>query len=316
MRRVERNPNPPTGPLSRRSFLKCAATAGAAAMLPLTDWPRISFGAENAKVVGGLPDLAIAKGGTPAANCLAAVNALGGFSRFVKPGNVVFVKPNPVARARPEQGIHTHPDVVEAVVRGCLAAGARKVIVGSNDSMRDMRFNGTARAVEAAGGELKDYEKPEAFREILVPRGRILRRERIIADLIDADVFINLPLAKHHAETGVTLTMKNLMGVNWDRMNFHLTDIHQCIAELASAIPHHLILMDANHVLLTNGPVGPGEVKAAGQVFAGTDPVAIDTLAANTFFRGADSYRCIRAAYDLGVGEMDLSRLRVQEVNA
>jgi uncharacterized protein (DUF362 family) len=313
---VEKELYSSSGRLSRRSFLKGAAAAGASAMLPLSLWPRISLGAEDANVSGEIPDLVVAQGGTPAANCLAAVTALGGFSRFVQPGNLVFIKPNPVARARPEQAIHTHPDIVEAVVRGCLAAGARKVVVGSNDSLRDMRFNGTAQAVERGGGELKAVEQPEAFREVLVPRGRILRRERIIADLADADVFINLPIAKHNAATGVTLTMKNLMGVNWDRMNFHQTDIHQCIAELTSVIPHHLIVMDANHVLLTNGPVGPGEVRVAGQVIAGTDPVAVDTFTANAFFRGADEYRCIRAAYDLGVGEMDLSRLRIREIKA
>lgn len=306
--------NAASGPVTRRGFLKCAAVVGAQAVLPLAAWPRFSFGASDAKLGGEIPDLVVAQGGDPAKNCLAAVDALGGFSRFVKPGNLVVIKPNPVGRSRPEQAIQTHPAVVEAVVRGCVQAGARKVVVASNDSERDMRLNGTMQAVKNGGGELKADFGAGDYREVLVPRGRILRRERIITDLAEADVFINLPVAKHHADAGMSVSMKNLMGVNQNPRFFHESDLHQCIAELTSAIPHHLVIVDANYVLLTNGPMGPGEVRNAGQVIAGTDPVALDAFVANAFFRGADAYRHIRAAHDLGVGEIDPSRLRIREV--
>jgi uncharacterized protein (DUF362 family) len=142
----------------------------------------------------------------------------------------------------------------------------------------------------------------------------ILRREQVLADLVEADVFINLPVAKHHADTGISVAMKNLMGLNQNPRFFHESDIHQCIAELASAIPHHLVIVDATHVLLTNGPMGPGEVRHAGQVIAGTDPVALDAFVANTHFRGADSYRFLREGYDLGVGEIDPAKLRIREI--
>lgn len=303
-----------SGRVSRRGFLKCAAAVGAQAVLPLAAWPRISLGSVDAKLGGEIPDLVVAQGGDPAKNCLAAVEALGGFSRFVKPGSFVLIKPNPVGRARPEQGIQTHPDVVEAVVRECVKAGARKVLVASNDSGRDMRLNGTSQAVERGGGELKADFGGSDFREVLVPRGRLLRRQGIVRELVEADVFINLPVAKHHADTGISVAMKNLMGVNQDPQSFHRSDIHQCIAELTSAIPQHLIIVDANYVLLTNGPIGPGQVRNAGQVIAGTDPVALDAFAANAFFRGADAYRFIRAAHELGVGEMDPNKLRIREV--
>ena len=140
------------------------------------------------------------------------------------------------------------------------------------------------------------------------------RRVHLAADLIDADVFINMPIAKHHAGSRITVAMKNLMGVNWDRNYFHATDLQQCIADLASAVPHTLVIMDANHVLLTNGPAGPGEVLRARQVVASVDPVAVDAYATRYFGLEADDVPHIRAAYDLGVGEIDLAMLRVKEM--
>ncbi len=154
----------------------------------------------------------------------------------------------------------------------------------------------------------------DQFREVLVPRGRLLRQVHIAADIIDADVFINMPIAKHHAGSQVTGAMKNLMGVNWDRNYFHATDLQRCIGELATAIPHSLVIMDANHVLLTNGPSGPGEVLRARQVIASVDPVAVDAYATRFFGLEAGEVGHIQTAYDLGVGEIDLAKLRVQEV--
>jgi uncharacterized protein (DUF362 family) len=179
-----------------------------------------------------------------------------------------------------------------------------------------MLINGTAAAVERAGGTLLSLSKPEEFREILVPRGRILRTQQVAAALLDADVFINMPIAKHHAGSTVTLSMKNLMGVNWDRIQFHRTDLHQCIAELTATVRPDLIILDANHVLLTNGPMGPGEVLAGKRVIAGTDPVAVDAFATKAFFGEPGRIRHIQAAYDLGAGEIDFDRLRIREFEA
>ena len=301
--------------LSRRAFLKDAA--------------RLGVGASVISVVPGCrpcgrsrcgsrgqdksPDLAVAKGGTPAANCLAAVEVLGGFSRFVKPGDKVVIKPNPIGRNRPEMAIHTHPDMVGAVVAGCISAGAREVLAISHDDERSMALNGTRAAVEGAGGLMKAINAREDYREVVVPRGRILGSEAIAIDLLEADVFINMPIAKHHAGAEVTLAMKNLMGINWDRIRFHQTDLQQTIAELAGAVRHDLIIMDANHVLLSNGPAGPGEVIAPGQVVAGIDPVAVDAFTMRHFNRAPETIGHIRIAHELGIGEIDLARLKIKE---
>lgn len=300
---------------TRREFLQSGAIVGAGLVSGLT-WPRALAG-PGAGVSAGAIDLAVARGASPAKNCLAAVAALGGFSRFVRAGDKVVVKPNPVGESRPERAINTHPDMVEAVVRECLRAGAREVVVLSHDPLRSFEKNGTGAAVTRAGGVVKALGERAHFREVLVPRARILPRIALATDLLDAEVFINMPIAKHHAGSRVTLAMKNLMGMNWDRDVFHQTDLQRCIAEIASAVPHSLVILDANHVLLTNGPAGPGRVRDPGEVVAGVDPVAVDAFAVERYFGlepGAIGH--IRAAYDLGVGEIDRAKLAIREFDA
>ena len=299
----------------RRRFLKQAVLASAGAALASSGLACSALRKTGAAY--RLPmDLAIVNGNSPAKNCLAAVEALGGFSRFVREGNRVVVKPNPIGHNQPEMAINTHPEMVEVVVRECLAVGAREVIVLSHDGRRGFTANGTAAAVERAGGTLKILENVDQFREVIVPRGTILRREMIATDLFESEVFINMPIAKHHAGAEVTFAMKNLMGINWDRIRFHRTDLQQCIAELAGAVKHNLVIMDANHVLLSNGPSGPGEVLRGAQVIAGVDPVAVDAYTTRFFKRAPETIDHIRIAYDLGLGEIDLSKLKIKEFAA
>lgn len=301
---------------SRREFLKRSALLGAGTALASTGLASNALGIPRLDAYKPKLDLAIAKGPSPVDNCLAAVDALGGFEKFVKKGDKVVIKPNPIGQNPPEMAIHTHPDMIEAVVRECLKAGAREVIAISNDNARNMEVNGTKDAVERPGGILKAITSRDQYREVVIPRGRILRRNMFAIDLLEADVFINMPIAKHHAGAQVTFAMKNLMGLNWDRIFYHRTDLQQCIAEATSAIKHSLIILDANHVLLTNGPGGPGRVLQPQRVIAGVDPVAVDAAAMQFFRRKPEEIGHIRIAHEIGVGEMDVDKLKVKEFDA
>jgi len=305
-----------TTDLTRRAFLRRTALCGAGIAFASSSAAGRLFGAAGLDFYNPPIDLAVVTGDSPAKNCLAAVEALGGFDKFVRSGDKVVVKPNPVGSNRPERAINTHPEMIEVVVRECLGLGAKEVIVLSNDEIRSFNGNGTTAAVERAGGVVRPVQEKSQFREVLVPRARLLKRVDIASDILDADVFINMPIAKHHAGSTVTLSMKNLMGVNWDRIQFHRTDLHQCIAELTATVRPDLIILDANHVLLTNGPMGPGEVLPGKRVIAGTDPVAVDAFATKAFFGEPGRIRHIQAAYDLGAGEIDFDRLRIREFEA
>lgn len=302
--------------LSRREFIKCSAALGAQALLASTAIDQALARTPGRPLPDLLCDLAVAKGDSPARNCMAAIEALGGLARFVREGDRVVIKPNPIGNNPPEDAINTHPDMVAAVVKECFRVGAKEVVAVSHDGMRSFIVNGLQRAIVDNGGTVKTLDSAEQYREVIVPRGRILRRELVSTDVLDADVFINMPIAKHHAGSEVTLSMKNLMGINWDRVHFHRTDLHQCIAELAATVRADLTIMDANYVLMTNGPSGPGEVRRGSQVIAGVDFVAIDAFTTQAYWTDPANIRHIRIAYDLGAGEMDLSKLRIREFAA
>jgi len=293
--------------LSRRRFLQQSTLLGASLVVP--------WAAGRAEEVAP-PGLAVAKGGTPATNCLAAVAALGGFSRFVHPGDKVVIKANVFGIRPPEEAICTHPEMVAAAVKACREAGAAQVLVVSHDPERSFTATGTKVAVEAAGGTCDAIGERGQYREVPVPRGNLLKKELIAIAVLEADVFINMPIVKQSHEVEMSTALKNLMGVNWDRMRFHRTNLNQGIAELTGVVRHDLVIADANHVLLSGGPMGPGEVWKAGQVVAGTDPVAVDAFAARYLKRTPEGIPAVRIAHELGIGSMDLSRLRIVEVTA
>jgi uncharacterized protein (DUF362 family) len=260
------------------------------------------------------PDLAVATGGDPASNTLKAIRALGGMERFVKKDAKVVVKPNPATANSPEIASTTNPAVVGTVVELCMQAGAREVVVLSHDALRNFEGSGIMDAATEAGGKVVAAVSRDSYRAVPVLRGRLLQNVAIANDVLDADVFINVPIAKHHVQAELTLAMKNLMGINWNRLYFHQHGLHQGIADLCTVVKQDLIVMDANRLLLTNGPGGPGETRDDKTVIAGTDPVAVDAYTATLFAREPSEIRHIRYGYELGVGEIELERLKIEEI--
>ncbi len=299
--------------LTRREFLARGAGLGIVAGMGVLSTAKF-MQAQTSPAKKGAIDLAIARGGDPAANTIKAVQALGGMARFVKKGQKVAIKPNPITPTSPETAANTNPFMVEAVVKMCMQAGASDVVVLSHDDMRGFEGNGILAATTRAGGRVLTAMRRDEYQEIPVLRGKVLQRVEIIKEILDADVFINIPIAKHHGEATVTFSMKNLMGVNWNRGYFHLNGLHQCIADINTAIKHDLVLMDANRILLTNGPSGPGETREEKTVIAGTDPVAVDAFTTSLFNRNPEDIPHIRYAYELGVGEMNMNKLNIKTI--
>ena len=300
--------------LSRREFLiksgKLGLTCAGFGLLSAPNILKAVVGESGS----GLPDLAVARGGDPAANTIQAIKALGGIERFVKSGHKVAVKPNPITPSGPEVAANTNPLVVETIVKLCFQAGASDVVVLSHDPLRSFEGNGIMEAASGAGARVVAANDRDLYQSVPVLRGKILQRVEIIKDILDADVFINIPIVKHHAQSTVTLSMKNLMGINWNRRYFHQYGLHQCIADLSTALKTDLIIMDANRILLTNGPNGPGQTREEKTVIAGTDPVAIDTYGTTLLGRNPEDIDHIRYAHELGVGEMNLRNLNIKEI--
>jgi uncharacterized protein (DUF362 family) len=260
------------------------------------------------------PDLAVATGGDPASNTLKAIEALGGMERFVKEGSKVAIKPNPATANSPEVASTTNPAVVGTVVDLCMKAGASEVVVVSHDALRNFEGSGIMGAATSAGARVVAAVSRDSYRSVPVLRGRMLQNVEIANDILDADVFINIPIAKHHSQAELTLSLKNLMGINWNRIYFHQHGLHQGIADLCTVVKQDLVVMDANRLLLTNGPGGPGQTRDDKTVIAGTDPVAVDAYTTTLFGREPHDIRHIRYAHELGIGEIGLERLNIEKI--
>jgi uncharacterized protein (DUF362 family) len=268
------------------------------------------------------PDLVVVRG-EPREATMKAIDVLGGMTRFVRPDQVVVLKPNAGFDAPPEWGATTHPEVVAAVIDACIQAGARRVLVLDHTlhpAERCFKRTGLEAAIAAfPKAKLVSMDDPKAYVEVSVPSGKALRTTQIPLAVQKADLFINLPTAKSHSATGVSLGLKNLMGLVWDRRVFHQEiDLHQGIADLATVLRPQLTILAALRILKTGGPTGPGDVDPQNKVIAGTDPVAVDALGVglSTWNRETlrpDQVGYIRYAAEHGLGTLKLDSLRIVE---
>ncbi|MBI5966286.1 MAG: DUF362 domain-containing protein [Deltaproteobacteria bacterium] len=296
--------------ITRRDFLK-AATAGLA--MSLAGKPAFLDATDEY-------DLVVISG-DPAAATKRAIEAMGGISRFVKKGRRVVLKPNMSFSNPPEWGSTTHPLVVATVAQACMDAGAQRVVVLDyplRPAELCLRRSGIQEACKPIKGvHVLALEERKFFREVKVPQGKILDRVEILKEVLDSDVLINLPQAKTHSATGVSLGIKGLMGLIWDRWSFHSKyNINQALADLATVIKPQLTILDATRALVSGGPGGPGDVQKPNLIIAGVDPVAVDSFGVTVVpwygqnFKGRQVEHLL-AAHQRGLGKIDVEQLRL-----
>jgi uncharacterized protein (DUF362 family) len=275
----------------------------------LTATPLVSWATKVAQPGSGAPLLLAATGKSPTENVRRVIHGLGGIERFVKKGAKVFLKPNSIMRLGPEYAVNTNPEVVREVARLCRLAGAAQVKYASHDDEGVDAVNGIGAALKAEGATYESANDIARYQKVSLPLGLIMRETMILKDLLEADVFINLPIAKHHAGSQLTIGMKNYMGLNWDRIIMHNTDLQQCIADLVTVRRADLTIVDATRILTSNGPAGPGSVREPQTVIASTDPIAADAYAATLFKQEPGNIKHIRYAADMGLGELNLKKM-------
>ncbi len=262
-----------------------------------------------------MPVVAVAEGKDYAGITRNALAALGGMKRFVKQGDMVVVKPNIGWDRKPEQAANTHPLVVRAIVEECLQAGAKRVKVfdrSCNDERRCYVNSGIVDALrDLKSVELK-YVEPERFKKVPL-NGTRLREWELYGEALSADVFINVPVAKHHELTGLTLGLKNIMGVmGGNRGNIH-RNIEDSLADVNAVLKSHLVVIDATRILTAHGPQGgaPEDVRILNKVIASTDIVAADAYATTLFGLKPADIAVTVAAYKRGLGEMNMNRIKI-----
>ncbi|HVY48480.1 MAG TPA: DUF362 domain-containing protein [Minicystis sp.] len=263
------------------------------------------------------PELVVARNDAPAALVKKAVDALGGMKRFVSRGDVVVVKPNIGWDRTPIHAANTNPLVVAEVVRLALEAGAKKVIVtdaSCNEPGRCFTRSGIWKAAYDAGA---DVILPAAhrFRGMRL-KGEVLDDWPVYTPLVEADKVINVPIAKHHNLARYTAAMKNWYGSLGGRRNRLHQNIDVSIADLAQFMQPTLTVVDANRVLMRNGPQGGNvaDAKEMRTVIASTDQVAADAFGCELIGRTADEIPYLKMGHERGLGTMRWRDLRRVEI--
>ncbi|MGZ3593743.1 MAG: DUF362 domain-containing protein [Syntrophales bacterium] len=299
--------------MKRRDFIKAALAAGVTLSFPGNTGMILSSLDAAEKV-----DLAVAHGVSPAGITKAAIDSLGGIKRFISRGDVVVVKPNIGWDRMPEYAATTNPEVVSTVIKLCYEAGAKQVKVFDRtvvDARRCYKQSGIVDAASAAGG-IVSFVDDRKFKEVKLP-GIALKSWPLYTEAMEADKVINIPIAKTHGLSTLTLGMKNWMGI----MGGSRGRIHQkmdgSLVDVATFMKPALVVLDAVRILTANGPQGGSlsDVKQLNTVIAGTDQVAVDAYGATLFgLKGAD-LGYVMAGHKAGLGTMDLAKLKIKRVN-
>ncbi|MBI4834577.1 MAG: DUF362 domain-containing protein [Planctomycetes bacterium] len=323
--------------ISRRDFLKNALIIGGAGLMAPSLFPILSHGEDDKKKKEDEKEVPIEKilaicstesdKTNPGVMVKEALALLGGMKKFVKKGDVVLVKPNIAWERKPEFAATTNPKVVAAVIEEALAAGAKKVKVFDrtcNDARRCYKITEIEEVAKKAGAEVFIIEKDASFyQEVKIPKGKILKSCDVVKEVLESNVFINVPIAKHHGISRLTLGIKNLMGVvGGNRGELH-KEIGTKLTDILSVTKPHLNIMDAFNVLVAHGPIGGDlkDVRFCGKIIAGVDIVAVDSYTAGLkpFSEGSkkeltwEDIPYIKEAAERGLGEADITKLKILE---
>ena len=309
----------------RRTFLKTGLALGATASLLSLDnlfaaEPSVAVTTGEASTPSGpRPVLVAVRDGDRVTMLEKALESLGGIGAFVKPGQTVLIKPNIGWDAPPERGANTHPSIVARLTELCLQAGAKSVAVFDNTCdqwQRAYANSGIEQAARAAGARVVSGKDETLYRETVIPGGVKLKSAKIHQLVLDSDVFINVPVLKHHGGAQMSSAMKNLMGCVWDRGVYHNVDLQQTIADFLTFRKPDLNIIDAYHPMVRNGPRGKSvedcvEMRA---LLASADPVLIDAAAARLLNYDLAKVPHIKLGADLRLGSMDFAAADVRRI--
>ncbi|MDR2192650.1 MAG: DUF362 domain-containing protein [Endomicrobium sp.] len=304
--------------MNRRKFIKSAAFA-ALVTAAASKFPKAVL-SQNTPGVSSLPDVVGVRNGTPVEMFRKGIDALGCMQAFVKPGQKVIIKPNISFDSGPERGANTNPDLVAEIVRQAKAAGASNVSVFDhtlNEWRSSYKNSGTQDAVERAGGTMLPANDGKYYEYMRRPQAKKLKESALFKQMLEADVFINVPILKNHGGAKMSCAIKNLMGVVWDRRSWHGNGLNQSIAEVLYYIKPSLNVIDAYRVLRANGPRGVSvdDVDIKKYMIISKDIVAADSAALGVIGYGLSDVPYVKIAGDLGFGEYDLSKLKIERIS-
>jgi len=292
----------PAGPaaLARRDFLQWALA------IP----PVLALESYAAAQSTDPADVIVVEGASPYDITKAAVSQMGGMKKFVSRQSVVLIKPNIGFPSAPKVAATTNPDVVRALIELAFEAGAKTVRVMDNPVgyfKPAYERSGIQAVVLAAGAEMVEPDPKRLVSHNF--GGGLLKGFTVFRDCVEVDTFINVPILKTHSMTGLTLGMKNLMGIVEHREIFHGSDKGDRISELARGFVPHLNVMDAWRFMRSGGPES-GPTTDIKRVLVSTKLTELDTVAAAMVGVRPSSVPYIASAGRKKMGEIDASKVK------
>jgi uncharacterized protein (DUF362 family) len=254
------------------------------------------------------------------------IKALGGMEKLVSSGDTVVIKPNIAWDRRPEYAVNTNPFVVASLVGMCVEAGANRVRVLDHTCAINPGpsyiNSGIEKAAREAGAEVR-FVNRRLFKDVKIPGGKLLNSWSFYEELIyqdEVDVLINVPIAKQHSTSRLSMALKNTMGmIGGNRGSIH-KDIHPKIADLNKVVKVDLTVLDAFRILKRHGPTGgrledvDNTFENARRLIISTDPVAVDSYGATMFEYEGKDIGFIQESYEAGLGEIDFKLRGFEEI--
>lgn len=305
--------------MERRDFLRRSMYAGLATGAGMTLGSFDNVWGSLANNYAAPFDMVAVRGGEAEAMFEKAIASLGGMKAFVKKNQTVVVKPNIGWDVIPEKAANTNPKLIAKIVEHCLQAGAKEVFVFDNtcDNWQKCYANsGIEKAVKDAGGKVVSGKSESYYQEVQIPKGVKLKTAKVHELILSSDVFINVPVLKNHGGATLSIAMKNLMGIVWDRGFWHKNDLHQCIADFTTFRKPDLNIIDAYRVMKKNGPRGVSveDVVTMKAQIISKEIVAADAAATKLFGLEPANIGFITNAEKLGLGTTNLDKLNINRI--
>lgn len=260
--------------------------------------------------------VSIVEGEEPRSMVFKAIELLGGIDKFIKSGDVVFIKPNVCGGVVGKRGSYTSPEVIAALIE-LIKKKSSRIIVGEADSEmydadRMLNETGIRRAAEDCGAEVVNLSKGEMVKKV-VPDAYMLKEFEISKVVAEADKIISVPVAKAHSITDVTLSLKCMFGIlpEKHKAKYHKLGINRVITDMVKAFPPHLSVIDATVGMEGEGPF-KGNPVALNLIICGDNAVATDSVTVSVLGYKPAKIKHLELAAKCGLGPINLDAIDIK----
>ena len=227
---------------------------------------------------------------------------------------VVVIKPN-LVEFNMKRPINTDVRLVKALVRFLQELGARKVIIAEGpghrrDTEAVWRKAGYYDLKNEIGIPLIDlnYDDLQIVKTVSY-KDSLIENLYLPKTILSADLIISVPKMKTHHWVGVTLSLKNMIGVipgikyGWPKNIIHWNGIEKSIVEINATIPTHYTIVDGVLGMEGDGPI-MGSPKKVGALVMGNNALSVDAVSSRIMGLEPNRINYLQTAHENRLGSL------------